>query len=306
MTARALSHEIGVGKCRTVSHTDSVHSGHTTRATVDSIKSHQYRPLSPLTHLPMSHPSFAARATGIDSISLRGALYHTVLYCRLSSWPTFHMRLPSLTVLVVLLSLLLGSFLHLDRVPPTFDRRQLQDIIDRIAAQHAFSPLTVNQTITLVQHQLHTVHPALIHVHDQWLFNLAGGFKTGLLLLHASLTEYVAIWGSAVHTVGHSGRNWATFDDWIIAGNGTWWAEGSLNVSHHVPFSHLHTERWAGRVVQLRANTWMLEHAHGVIPALLPFGLADGLVSSLDPLLIWKSLRQYGWMTVHSLLQGKV
>ena len=216
------------------------------------------------------------------------------------------MWLPSSTVAVVLLSLLLGSFLYLNRVPPTFDTQQLQAIVDHVAAQHASSPLTINQSITLVQHQLHTLHPTLVHIHDQWLFNLAGGFKTGLLLLHASLTEYVAIWGSAVHTVGHSGRNWATFDDWILSGNGTWWHEGSLNVSHHTAFSHLHTERWAGRVVQLQPGTWMLEHCKGVIPALLPFGLADGLVSSLDPLLVWKSLRQYGWMTTHSLLQGKV
>ena len=216
------------------------------------------------------------------------------------------MRFPSLTVLIVLVALLFGFFLYLDRAPPKFDKRQLHSIINHIAAQHAISPLTLNQTITLIQHQLHTLHPTLIHRHDEWLFNLAGGFKTGLLLLHASLTEYVAIWGSAVDTVGHSGRNWATFDDWIVAGNGSWWAEGSLNVTHHGPWSHLYTERWAGRVVQLRAGTWMLEYCKGVIPALLPFGLADGLVSSLDPLLVWKSMQQYGWMTMHSLSQGKV
>jgi len=216
------------------------------------------------------------------------------------------MRFPSLTVAVVLLSLLFGSFLYLDRAPPTFNKQQFQSIINTISQQHTTTPLTLNQTITLLQHHLHTLHPTHIHIHDEWLFNLAGGFKTGLLLLHASLTEYVAIWGSAVDTVGHSGRNWATFDDWIVSGNGTWWAEGALNVTHHVPFEYLHTERFAGRVVQLQANTWMLEYCHGVIPALLPFGLADGLVSSLDPLLVWKSVRQYGWMTLHSLLQGKV
>lgn len=38
--------------------------------------------------------------------------------------------------------------------------------------------------------------------------------------MHASLTEYVAVWGSAVDTTGHSGRNWAEFHDWIISGNG--------------------------------------------------------------------------------------
>ena len=216
------------------------------------------------------------------------------------------MQFPYVSALVLLLSLLFAFALYLDRAPATFNRHELQAVIDHIAAQHAQSPLSLNQSIALLQQRLHTLHPTLVHVHDEWLFNLAGGFKTGLLLLHASLTEYVAVWGSAVDTVGHSGRNWATFDDWLLAGNGTWWAEGALDVTHHTAYSHLHTQRWAGRVVQLRAGTWMLEHCHGVIPALLPFGLADGLVSSLDPLLLWKSLRQYGAMTLHSLLHGKV
>ncbi len=50
----------------------------------------------------------------------------------------------------------------------------------------------------------------------------------------------------------------------------------------------------------------MVEYCKGVIPALLPFGLGDGLVSSLDPLLVLKSMRQYGWMTVDALLKGKL
>ncbi len=99
------------------------------------------------------------------------------------------------------------------------------------------SPLSLNESITLIQQQLHRAYPDYIHIHDEWLFNLAGGFKTGIiflryfslisnikfigiLLMHASLTEYVAIWGSAVETTGHSGRNWAEFHDWIISGNG--------------------------------------------------------------------------------------
>ena len=247
-----------------------------------------------------------SRASGSPHLCATAAFRTASTFAAPRLSPPWSMQFPWVSVLVLLLSLLLASFLYLDRAPAKFDRRQLQHIVDHIASQHAHSPLTLNQSITLIQHQLHALHPSLVHVHDQWLFNLAGGFKTGLLLLHASLTEYVAIWGSAVDTVGHSGRNWATFDDWILSGNGTWWAEGALNVTHHVPYSHLYTERWAGRVVQLQAGTWMLEHCHGVIPALLPFGLADGLMSSLDPLLVWKSLQQYGWMTLHSLLQGKV
>ena len=40
----------------------------------------------------------------------------------------------------------------------------------------------------------------------QWIFMNAGGWMGSMCLLHASLTEYVLFFGSAVDTVGHSGN----------------------------------------------------------------------------------------------------
>ena len=218
------------------------------------------------------------------------------------------MRGLRVSLVILVLAFLVGGLLTLDRTPPTFDPVLISSIVSTIQLEHRLSPLSLNDTIRLLHFQLHAAYPSHIHPleHTQWLFNLAGGFKTGLLLFHASLTDYIAVWGSAVHTVGHSGRNWAEFHDWILAGNGTWWEEGGVAVTHHTPPAYLHTERWAGRVVELKEGTWMLEYCHGVIPALLPFGLGDGLLSSMDPLLVWRSLRIYGWMTAHALLQGKL
>ena len=39
----------------------------------------------------------------------------------------------------------------------------------------------------------------------QWIFVNAGGWMGSMCLLHASLTEYILFFGSAVDTVGHSG-----------------------------------------------------------------------------------------------------
>ena len=41
----------------------------------------------------------------------------------------------------------------------------------------------------------------------QWVFVNAGGWMGSMCLLHASLTEYVLLFGTAVDTGGHSGRD---------------------------------------------------------------------------------------------------
>ena len=41
----------------------------------------------------------------------------------------------------------------------------------------------------------------------QWIFMNAGGWMGSMCLLHASLTEYILFFGTAVETSGHSGKN---------------------------------------------------------------------------------------------------
>jgi hypothetical protein len=45
----------------------------------------------------------------------------------------------------------------------------------------------------------------------QWVFVNAGGWMGSMCLLHASLTEYVLLFGTAVDTGGHSGQDHSGF-----------------------------------------------------------------------------------------------
>jgi C-8 sterol isomerase len=125
-----------------------------------------------------------------------------------------------------------------------------------------------------------------------------------MVLLHGSFSEYVIIWGAQLPTTGHSGRNWARFHDWLMSGEGQWWPEGALDVEHHGEGSFRQTEPFTGGVVHLTHSTWMLEYCHGVIPALLPFGLADAVLSSLDPITVFNSFRAYGRLIITELTQN--
>lgn len=56
--------------------------------------------------------------------------------------------------------------------------------------------------------ELRKKHPGHILPDEdlQWVFVNAGGWMGSMCLLHASLTEYVLLFGTAVDTGGHSGR----------------------------------------------------------------------------------------------------
>ncbi len=47
----------------------------------------------------------------------------------------------------------------------------------------------------------HILHPA----YREWIFVNAGGWMGAMCVLHASLTEYVLFFGTAINTSGHSG-----------------------------------------------------------------------------------------------------
>lgn len=50
----------------------------------------------------------------------------------------------------------------------------------------------------------------------QWVFVNAGGWMGSMCLLHASLTEYVLLFGTAVDTSGHSGESTLSFIDLLL------------------------------------------------------------------------------------------
>ena len=75
-----------------------------------------------------------------------------------------------------------------------------------------------SKIVDSVVSQLREKYPQWIIERPEWMFNNAGGAMGSMLVLHASMSEYVIIFGSAIGTEGHTGRFLA--DDWftILAG----------------------------------------------------------------------------------------
>uniref|UniRef100_A0A8C5PFJ4 Sigma non-opioid intracellular receptor 1 n=1 Tax=Leptobrachium leishanense TaxID=445787 RepID=A0A8C5PFJ4_9ANUR len=127
----------------------------------------------------------------------------------------------------------------------------------------------------------------------QWVFVNAGGWMGSMCLLHASLTEYVLLFGTAMDTSGHSGRYWAEISDTILAGTFRQWKEGTTKSEIFYPGDTIVHEVGEATAVQWSAGTWMVEYGRGFIPSTLGFVLSDTFFSTQDFITFFYTIRVY-------------
>ena len=138
------------------------------------------------------------------------------------------------------------------------------------------------------------------------VFNNAGGAMGQMKLLHCSITEYVILFGTPIGTEGHSGRYGTEVYDFMLDGEMWCYHPGEFERAIYKPgdAAYLGPDKAKGYAVP--SHAWMLEYSRGIIPTMLPFGLADTVFSTLDRKTVGRTLWQYGKLVVKELAQGKV
>ncbi|KAF7306086.1 hypothetical protein HMN09_00763700 [Mycena chlorophos] len=193
---------------------------------------------------------------------------------------------------------------------PTFLHELAQDAIR--SAPHE------NDTASMIQHivaNLTATYPSTqkqIKINpyyaepSEWVFNNAGGAMGAMYLIHASITEYLIIFGTPLGTEGHTGLH--TADDYFNILTGEQWAfrPGALEKERYTPGMVHHLPRGTAKQYKMHEGCFAMEYARGWIPLMMPFGLIDIFSSTLDLPTLYHTVRITGREMLGNLLIGKI
>ncbi|KAL2218811.1 putative C-8 sterol isomerase (Erg-1) [Thermoascus aurantiacus ATCC 26904] len=213
----------------------------------------------------------------------------------------------SLTILAVILALVSAFFAYLDRHLESFyifDPAHLHDLSQRAISAHGNDTrAVVNYIVAELDQKLDGKY---LSKQEEWVFNNAGGAMGAMYIIHASITEYLIIFGTAIGTEGHTGRH--TADDYfhILQGTQLAYTPGSFEPEVYPQGSVHHLPRGQVKQYKMESSCFALEYARGWIPPMLFFGYADGLTSTLDLPTLWDTTRITAREMISNLLRGKL
>ena len=179
------------------------------------------------------------------------------------------------------------------------------DVLHAAAKEAVATGRPLREKVALIRERLHERYPGQVALDDDWVYNVAGGAMGQMTVLHASLTEYVIVFGTPIGTEGFSGRFLA--DDYFMILEGEQWAfsEGDGERMVFKPGDLHHMPKGEARGYRMPDHCFALEYARGNIPAMLPFGLIDQFTSTLDPKTVYKTMRIYTRAALGAMLRGQ-
>ncbi|KAH9884229.1 ERG2/sigma1 receptor-like protein [Xylariomycetidae sp. FL2044] len=210
-------------------------------------------------------------------------------------WTYIAVLVAALSSVVYLLDRNLESFY-------LFDVDHIHELVKSSIATHGNNTRAVADQIIS---ELHQKHPNHVNLKQEWFFSPHGSALGSMFIIHASITEYLIIFGSATGTAGFTGRH--TADDYFYMLRGEEWAypTGVYEREIYPPGSVHHLPRGTVKGYKLTEEAFALEYARGWIPPMMFFGFADTFTSTLDIPTIWSTTVLTAREMIGNLLLGK-
>jgi C-8 sterol isomerase len=186
-------------------------------------------------------------------------------------------------------------------MPYLFDPDKLHEIVRK------HQGLPSESMLHAIAADLAQAYPAHIQAAPRWVFNLAGGYVGVMTILHASLSEYILLFGAPIGATGFSGRYLMDVYDFLLTGELCGFTESDVHApTITAPGEVALLRRGAAKGFTLTAGSWVLEYGRGVIPASLPFALSYALFACFEPVTVAKTMWQYSRLVIQELWNGKI
>jgi C-8 sterol isomerase len=182
------------------------------------------------------------------------------------------------------------------------------DVLGEIVQEVVRKDLPHDQMLDAVTESIDKRYPKLeILKKRSWSWSNAGGAMLQISFIYGSLTEYLMFAHTPTGTEGHSGIYQSKLWDWVLEGE-MW--RYNLGDSERTVYRKgdvgLLQRGGHGEAFCVKDNLTVLEYCRGLIPLMMPFGLADSVFSTLD----FKSVRHQSWiytkLCTKQLLKGRI